>query len=146
MFKIQRIRRLAGVAALTLPLSIFAMGTAHADAPWLEDPSICSNIQTAPGPISVNGRTVQIRYGSCNGTQYGWGRILGYSPLDYIRFEVDITGDRVADGYSYYRAGERNYTAGYPTSSSSTRAFRACYVALPITDCGNSAAASTPWW
>jgi hypothetical protein len=112
-------------------------------APWLNDPNSCSNIRTAV-QRDVSNRTVQVRYGTCGGTQYGWGRILNYGRLDYIRFEVDLNGDRVADDYDYYFANARNYTAAYPTSSSSARAFRACFVTTPGGTC--SASNATAWW
>lgn len=112
-------------------------------APWLSDPNSCTGIRTAVERI-VSNRTVQVRYGMCGGTQYGWGRILNYGGLDYIRFEVDVNGDRVEDGFSWYFANNRNYTAGYPTSSSSARAFRACFVTSGSGTCNANNA--TAWW
>lgn len=112
-------------------------------APWWSDPNSCSNIGTATERI-ISNRTVQVRYGTCGGTQHGWGRLLNYGSGDYIRFEVDVNGDRIPDGASWYLARNRNYTAGYPTSPDPARAFRACFVTSSSETCnpGNS----TPWW
>lgn len=131
--------RLTGIAALAVAASLVTAGSVNADS-WLGNPNNCTGAATATERV-VSGRTVQVRHGDCNGTHHGWGRILGYGSSDYIRFEVDINGDRVPDGYSSYRAETRNYTAGYPTSSSSDRAFRACFSSNPCTS-----ANATAWW
>jgi len=130
---------LAGVAAAPL-----ATGTAQA-ASWLSDPGGCSGVATAASRV-VSNRTVEVRYGRCNGVQHGWGRITGYSgsSAQYIRFEVDTDGDRLQDGASWYAATNRNYTAAYPTASGSTRAFRACYITSSSATCTSSN--STAWW
>ncbi|MCC8243345.1 hypothetical protein [Saccharothrix luteola] len=116
---------------------------AGAAAPWWSDPATCANPLTAV-QRTVSGRVVQVRYGTCGGAQYGWGRILDYTGPEFIRFEVDLNGDRVADDFSTYTAGSRNYTQAYPTSSSPNRAFRACYVVDPNGTC--TAGNSTAWW
>lgn len=136
---------LAGVAAATvLAIPLIAV-PAQAEGPWWPDPNSCTGIQTATSRV-VSGRTVEIRYGWCGGQQYGWGRILGYDPYsnDHIRFEIDANGNRVPDGVSAYRAGDRNYTMGFLTSPSPDRAFRACYVTSASTPCNSSN--STAWW
>lgn len=130
---------LTGIAALAFAASLVTAGSANA-ASWYSDPNSCTGAATAVSRI-VSGRTIQVRYGNCDGTQHGWGRILNYDGSEYIRFEVDTNGDRSPDGYSYYRAGNRNYTAGYPTSNSSSRAFRACMSTGPCSS-GNA----TAWW
>ncbi|NUT51261.1 MAG: hypothetical protein HOV94_28760, partial [Saccharothrix sp.] len=120
-----------------------ATAEAAAAAPWWSDPATCTNPLTAVQRV-VGGRTVQVRYGNCGGAQYGWGRIINFNGPEFIRFEVDLNGDRIADDFSTYTAGERSYTQAYPTSSSSNRAFRACYVADPNGSC--NADNSTAWW
>ncbi|MEU4806232.1 hypothetical protein [Actinosynnema sp. NPDC023587] len=137
--------KITAVLTTTAALTLLLAGTATAAAapPWLNDPATCANPLTAVQQ-TVSGRLVQVRHGNCGGTQYGWGRILDYTGPELIRFEVDLTGDRIADDFSTYTAGSRNYTQAYPTSPSPSRAFRACYVAAPNGTCtpGNS----TPWW
>lgn len=138
--------KLAAVLATAVTSTALIAGTAGAAAapPWLSDPAAaCANPQTAV-QRTVADRVVQVRYGNCGGVQYGWGRILNYNGPEFIRFEVDLNGDRVADDFSTYTAGDRNYTQAYPTSSDPNRAFRACYVADPNGTC--TAANSTAWW
>ncbi|MEV0675025.1 hypothetical protein AB0I60_00740 [Actinosynnema sp. NPDC050436] len=140
--------KLAAVLTTTAAATLLATATASAEAataapPWWADPATCANPLTAV-QRTVDGRIVQVRYGTCGGAQYGWGRILNYTGPEFIRFEVDLNGDRVADDFSTYTAGSRNYTQGYPTSPNPARAFRACYVADPNGTCtGNNA---TAWW
>jgi hypothetical protein len=139
--KVRMLSSLGIIGAATVA-STLAAGTAQA-ASWLPDPNSCTSIKTAVSRV-VSGRTVAVRYGNCSGTQYGWGRITGYTSGDYIRFEVDINGDRKQDGASWFLATNRNYTAGYPTSSSSAVAFRACFLRSSATTCSDSN--STAWW
>ncbi|GAA1340411.1 hypothetical protein [Saccharothrix algeriensis] len=135
----------AAVLTIAAATTALAAGTASASAaaPWVSDPATCSNPLTAV-QRSVGGRVVQVRHGNCGGVQHGWGRILDHTGPEFIRFEVDLDGDRVADDFSTYTAGSRNYTQAYPTSSSPNRAFRACYVADPNGYC--TADNSTTWW
>ncbi|RKT54583.1 hypothetical protein [Saccharothrix australiensis] len=130
-------------AATATTLLTAGVATAADAPPWWSDPATCSNPQTERERV-VNGRIVQVRSGNCGGLQYGWGRILNYNGPEFIRFEVDLNGDRVWDDFSTYTAGNRNYTQAYPTSSSPNRAFRACYVVDPNGTCtpGNA----TDWW
>ncbi|MEO3810246.1 hypothetical protein ABGB17_14695 [Sphaerisporangium sp. B11E5] len=128
---------MTGIAGMALAASLVTAGSVHA-ASWWSDPNSCSGAATAVSRV-VSGRTVQVRYGTCGGVQHGWGRILNYASSDGIRFEVDLNGDRSADAWSFYRAGTRNYTSGYPTSSSADRAFRACYESGSTKSC-------TAWW
>ncbi|TQM85259.1 hypothetical protein FHX81_7738 [Saccharothrix saharensis] len=130
-------------AAATGALFTATSATASAAAPWWSDPATCTNPLTAV-QRTVDNRVVQVRYGNCGGAQYGWGRILNYTGPEYIRFEVDLNGDRVADDFSTYTAGNRNYTQAYPTSSNPNRAFRACYVVPANGTC--TAGNSTAWW
>ncbi|MEU5695044.1 hypothetical protein [Actinosynnema sp. NPDC020468] len=135
--------RIATVLATTAATTVLIAGTASAAPPWLTDPATCTNAQTAV-QRTVGTRLVQVRYGTCGGAQYGWGRILNYAGPELIRFEVDLNGDRIADDFSTYTASTRNYTQAYPTSSSANRVFRACYVADPNGTC--TADNSTAWW
>ncbi|MFH9978348.1 hypothetical protein ACH4ND_03635 [Streptomyces sp. NPDC017179] len=139
-------RSLLALGATATATAALMLGAGPASAAgWLSDPAECVSTATAVSRV-VDGRTVEVRYGTCWGGQHGWGRILGYktTSTDYIRFEVDTDGDRVANEASYFLAGVRNYTAGWPTSTSSKVAFRACYVTYAGSTC-NSANA-TSWW
>ncbi|TQN28754.1 hypothetical protein FHX37_4118 [Haloactinospora alba] len=111
---------------------------------WLDDPIVVPNPQTSVSYQFHRG-TAQVRFGTYNGTQYGWGRAIGASGSDWVLFEVDTDGDRSGDLASYAHIGERIYTYGYPTSSSGNRAFRACIVNQPGDSCssGNN---GTYWW
>ncbi|MBW4722347.1 hypothetical protein [Saccharothrix obliqua] len=139
--------KIAAVVTAAAASTVLIGGTAAAQSaaapPWWDNPATCANPSTAV-ERTVDGRIVQVRQGNCGGIQYGWGRILNYQAQDLIRFEVDLNGDRVADDFSTYTAGNRNYTKAYPSSPSPNRAFRACYVAASNGTCtdGNS----TPWW
>ncbi|WP_345045259.1 hypothetical protein [Streptomyces sannanensis] len=127
------------MTAAAAAISVLTTGTATAAPAWYNDPNSCTNVKTA-AIATVEGRTVEVRYGTCGGAQYGWGRILGYAAADYIRLEVDTTGDRVADDRDYYLANARNYTRGYLSSAR----LRACFVRSPSGTCTNSNA--TAWW
>ncbi|MFJ6674767.1 hypothetical protein ACIQMJ_27020 [Actinosynnema sp. NPDC091369] len=143
MKKTAKVAAVLTTAATTGALITATAATASAAAPWWSDPATCANPLTAV-QRTVDNRVVQVRYGNCGGAQYGWGRILDYTGPEYIRFEVDLNGDRVADDFSTYTAGNRNYTQAYPTSSSANRAFRACYVVNANGTC--TAGNSTVWW
>lgn len=110
----------------------------------LYDPIVVANPQTAASYQSGRGKA-ELRVGTHNGTQYGWGRAIGASGNDWIRFEMDTNGDRVWDYYDAWKISERIYTAGYSTSSSSDRAFRACIVTQPGNGC-SSGGNGTYWW
>ncbi|CCH32181.1 hypothetical protein ABZ816_34535 [Actinosynnema sp. NPDC047251] len=140
--KVAAVLTTAAATTALLAGTATAQGSAAAP-PWLSDPATCSNPATAV-QRTVNTRVVQVRNGNCGGVQYGWGRILNYTGSEFIRFEVDLNGDRVADDFSTYTAGSRNYTQAYPTSSSPNRAFRACYVVDPNGTCTPDNA--TAWW
>lgn len=139
------IRTLSCLTAAAAALATSLAAAPAQAAPWLSDPGSCTGVRTAVERV-VSGRTVQVRFGTCGGSQYGWGRILGYDSdlQDHIRFEVDTNGDRRPDGASWYLARNRNYTAGYQTSSSASRAFRACYVTSSSATCTSGNA--TAWW
>lgn len=141
------LRRIGGlaVAAVTVATTtVLAAGPASAASNWLSDPNSCTNVKTAVQK-DFSGYTIQVRYGTCGGVQYGWGRVINYRDGAYIRFEVDTTGDRVADGDDLRYAPSRNYTSGYRTSTSSARAFRACVVFSEKETCLYSNGA-TAWW
>ncbi|MDA2810926.1 hypothetical protein O4J56_09790 [Nocardiopsis sp. RSe5-2] len=117
---------------------------ASAQQAWLYDPAVVPNPRTSLA-YSFSRGTAQIRFGTYNGTQYGWGRALNANGNHWIRFEVDNNGDRRWDLYNAWRVGARIYTRGYPTSSSSARAFRACIVVNPGDGCV-SGGNGTYWW
>jgi hypothetical protein len=110
----------------------------------LADPAVVPNPQTSVA-LTFSRGTVQVRFGTYQGTQYGWGRALGANANHWVRFEVDLDGDRSWDLANAWRIGTRNYTRGYPTSSSANRAFRACIVRDPAATC-NSGSNGTFWW
>jgi hypothetical protein len=134
----------AGLATAALATTLLAAAPASAASTWWYDPSSCTGAATAKS-ADVSGRTVQVRYGTCGGYQYGWGRILNYNPdTDLIRFEVDTNGDRSWDVADVWFASDRNYSMGRLTSSSSAVAFRACFVTSASTAC--TSANGTGWW
>ncbi|WP_116247828.1 hypothetical protein [Nocardiopsis sp. FIRDI 009] len=47
--------------------------------------------------VNTSAGTVQVRYGTHRGRQYGWGRALNSSSGYLLLFEVDHDGDRAAD-------------------------------------------------
>ncbi len=91
----------------------------------LEDPSVVPNPETAVQQFFEN-ITVEIRYGTFEGRQYGWVRVLNGNPDDNVTFFIDIDGDRLRDYYDIWRVGDRNYTRGYPTTPGPERAFQGC--------------------
>lgn len=140
----RRVATVATAGAGAVATALLAAGPASAAVQWVYDPSFCTSVNTAV-QRDVSGRTVQVRYGWCDGVEYGWGRILNYnSSTDLIRFEVDVNGDRIPDTNDYWYARDRNYTAGYLVSSSSAVAFRACWVTSVSGTCNSGNA--TSWW
>ncbi|MEU6402606.1 hypothetical protein [Streptomyces sp. NPDC046985] len=133
---------IAGMCAAVAATAMLGAAPATAASSWWSDPNSCTNVATGT-ERTVNGRQVQIRYGTCGGSQYGWGRILNYGSSDYIRFEVSL-GAGTVDYADIQPVNGRNYTEGYRTSSSSAVAFRACYVTTIVSTCNSGNA--TPWW
>jgi hypothetical protein len=140
--KTRRMGSIAAMCAAAAATTMLAAVPATAASDWWSDPNSCTNVATGTEK-TVSGRQVQIRYGTCGGSQYGWGRILNYSSSDYIRFEVSLGGG-IWDYADIKAASSRNYTRGYRTSSSSAVAFRACYVTTIFGTCNSSN--STAWW
>ncbi|WP_166027479.1 hypothetical protein [Streptomyces chilikensis] len=140
--KARRIGSIAAMCAAAAATTMLASVPATAASEWWSNPNSCTNTATATQK-TILGRQVQVRYGTCNGAQYGWGRILNYGSSDYIRFEVSL-GGYVWDYANIQSASSRNYTQGYRTSSSSAVAFRACYVTSALSTCNSSN--STAWW
>lgn len=140
--KTRRMGSIAAVCAAAAATTALAAVPATAASQWWSDPNSCTNVATATEK-TVSGRQVQVRYGMCGGSQYGWGRILNYGSSDYIRFEVSL-GGHVWDYADIWAASSRNYTKGYLTSSSSAVAFRACYVTTILGTCNSTN--STAWW
>ncbi|MGW0825555.1 hypothetical protein [Streptomyces sp. NPDC002845] len=110
----------------------------------LADPNLATSTSTPRSTASSRG-TAQVRAGYVNGVQYGWARALNSSSSYYVRFEVDINGDRVWDCAATRPISSSIYwTSGTRTSSSSNVAFRAC-----ITNWSPGACVSpyvTSWW
>ncbi|TDQ55427.1 hypothetical protein [Actinorugispora endophytica] len=111
---------------------------------WLDDPAVASGVGTARTQKSVTG-IAQLRFGTHEGVKYGWARGLRTNDNHWVRFEVDLDGDRSWDEYESWRIGARNYTSGYPTSSSKDRAFRACVVDTYDEECVTGEN-GTVWW
>lgn len=101
---------------------------------WLKDPA-CAGSRTT---IYQTGN-VALRVGSFNGQQFGWGKKYKGDYV-WIRFEVDKDGDRKRDTWDYSGVKAPTYTKGYPTSSSSDRAFRVCG------ERADGSGSCTPWW
>ncbi len=147
------VRKTAAVIAasgLMVGLSAVTASPASAD-PWINHSQVLdiSNPRTASS-VNTSLGTVQIRYGTYQGRQYGWGRAMNVPPPSgglYLRFEVDTDGNRIPDDSAHFNLGTDgfNWTAGYPTSSSSARAFRACVLDLFENTC-SEAGSRTPWW
>ncbi|WP_285731879.1 hypothetical protein [Nocardiopsis sp. ATB16-24] len=138
------------VFGMAMGLSIATASPASAD-PWIEQPQILeiSNRKTAYSVKTPIG-TVQVRYGTHQGRQYGWGRTLNVSPPTggrHLLFEVDTNGDRIPDDQVLVLAGKNgsNWTKGYRTSASSARAFRACILDFLESACADTSN-RTPWW
>lgn len=113
--------------------------------PWIPDPAVVPNPRTSLGYAFSRG-TVQIRYGTYGGVQYGWGRVLNPANTNHwVRFEVDTDGDRVWNKVHAVQLWHCNYTAGHPTSNSSAVAFRACIVVNKTDGC-QSGVNGTYWW
>lgn len=143
---LKKIAATAAAAALLAGVGVAAASPAaadsflHPDKVWsISDPKTARSVDTHLG-------TVQVRYGTYQGRQYGWGRIMNGNGGDRLLFEIDTDGDRVPDTSSLLNitGPSVGWTYGYPTSSSSDRAFRAC-----ILDTARSCAfnlQSTDWW
>ncbi|MEE2039175.1 hypothetical protein Q8791_18330 [Nocardiopsis sp. CT-R113] len=117
---------------------------------WL-DWSYMTSTTNRHSPRSINsgGATIEVRSGTYNGVQYGWGRVINALALSYIRFEVDTNGDRRPDLQDWENAqnGSTKWTDGYPTSSSSNRAFRACATWGYDVTCNLAGPSNTTdWW
>lgn len=139
----------AAVAAGTVVAGGVAAATpAAAASPWISASQVrsISNPLTAVA-IDTPVGTIQVRHGIYNGRQYGWGRVVNARAGYTLKFEVDTDGDRIPNTSSsiHNLSSSVAWTAGYPTSSSSARAFRAClYNSL-----GGSCSATnyrTAWW
>jgi len=134
---------LAGLVTLTALAVPLTAAPAEARS-WVDRPeTTCTDLRTVR-QVAVNGRTVELRAGVCGDGTYGWGRLRGFKRGDYLRFEVDLNGDRRPDLAKVRRARFHNHTPGYRTHWSEDRAFRACVVIRPTSKCNHSN--STDWW
>ncbi|GAA3619344.1 hypothetical protein ACG5V6_02290 [Streptomyces chitinivorans] len=125
------------VAATTTPASTAAPAavsasttTSTTDTGWITQEEVHSSTNTAVAVDKVTpAGTVQVRHGIHAGKQHGWGRAVNPTADYNLIFEVDLNGDRRPEKqwtWSYLPEGGLRWTGGYPTSSSSDRAFRAC--------------------
>jgi hypothetical protein len=92
--------------------------------------------------------------GYVNGREMGWGYLQTsgswiYETVGYVWMDVTNNG-----GSSWIQCGpfqtfehnKRLTTAAYPTSSSSSRAFRVCAEVKLVASHGTSGIQCTPWW
>lgn len=116
---------------------------------WISRAQVLSikNPMTAVAKVTPAG-TVQVRHGTYGGKQYGWGRAVAPTAGYNLVFEVDTNGDRSRDdGVHWYSlpGGETVWIEGYPTSSSSKVAFRACIT--KHLECSKTTSGyRTAWW
>ncbi len=123
--------------------------TPAAAAGWITPDQVHSikNPVTAVAKETPAG-SIQVRHGSYGGVQHGWGRVVNPKAGYNLIFEVDLNGDRKMDTWAAVRnlsAGGIKWTHGYPTSSSSTRAFRAC-ITRHSSCAETNAEHRTAWW
>lgn len=144
-------RRILGVLATAAAFAglVGAAATpASAASNWIDPDQVLSitNPKTALSKDTPAG-TVQVRYGTYGGGQYGWGRAVSPTPGYNLIFEVDTNGNRVADRSARVKklSGKTVWTHGYPTSSSSKVAFRACITRHDSCAATNSEH-RTGWW
>src|SRR5690606_13119336 len=102
--KFRKLSRLGAATAAALALTTLTPGTATA-ASWWYNPNSCTNIKTL-AQSEILKRTVQVRYGWCDGHPYAWARVIGYvsGSSDAIQLQVDINNDRVRDIYDTWNA------------------------------------------
>ncbi|MEU5858925.1 hypothetical protein ABZ799_26710 [Nocardiopsis dassonvillei] len=144
-------KRAAAVVAATgvvMAGSVATAAPASAALTWIDDDQVLSisNSRTAVSKDTSVG-TVQVRFGTYQGRQYGWGRVLNGRTGYVLFFEVDTNGDRVMDegATAYIPDGNPRWTWGAPTSSSSARAFRACILNSSQFSCSETSN-RTAWW
>lgn len=145
-------KKVAAVVAATAVVMAGSVATAvpasAAYLTWINDDQVLSisNSRTAVSKDTSVG-TVQVRFGTYQGRQYGWGRVLNGRSNYVLFFEVDTNGDRVMDegDTAYITGGNPIWTWGAPTSSSSARAFRACLLSPSQFSCSETSN-RTAWW
>lgn len=146
---LKKVAAAAAAAAIAMVGSVTVATPALAsDVLWINQDKVLSisNARTALSVDTPRG-TVQIRYGTYNGVQYGWGRALN-APAGYtLVFEADTNGDRIMDeGATAYLTGSSAvWTWGASTSASSARAFRACILSSSQMSCSETSS-RTGWW
>lgn len=135
------------IGFIVSPVSAEIKGPTFMDA---IDPASAEIQSTWINPLKTTNRSTiyragngALRIGYYNGKQYGWGKLYK-GEFDELYFYVDLNGDRVADLTRRIVPGSGSWTMGYPTSSSSKRAFQVCvkdpfYKSYIRTKC-------TPWW
>src|SRR5690606_40468159 len=94
----ERILAVLATAAAFAGLVGAAATPAAAVWPWITGDQILSitNPKTALS-VSTPVGTVQVRYGTYGGKQYGWGRVVNPTVGYNLIFEVDLNGDRIRD-------------------------------------------------
>lgn len=112
--------------------------------PMLAWPEIQASNKSTVHSVETDRGTVKLRTGWYEGTQYGWAYSDNSTGGRYIALDVDLDGDRAWDRTRYGDLRDTMDSPGYPTSSSSDRAFRACIKAAEDQPCDSSY--STPWW
>ncbi|MGA5207810.1 hypothetical protein [Streptomyces variegatus] len=154
-----------GAAALMLGAGLLAgtSGAAHAAASDCEGgkagftdiPNSLSGTGVAgAGALVIDHPQAVVSYamqtGNVGGRQMGWGALSSNTmgPGAVGQVWMDVTNDNkqswIQCGPFYLRSAGRITTAAYPTSSSSSRAFRVCArLASPVRDSGITC---TPWW
>lgn len=142
-------------ASATAAATAFLMGAGVATASpataaptWIDESQVASigNPKTARSVNTPLG-TAQVRYGTYQGRQYGWGRVVNSNNGHAVLFEIDTNGDRIPDVSSvhYIKGASIGWTYGYRTSSSSARAFRACILTSVQYKC-SATPNRTSWW
>ncbi|GHD36381.1 hypothetical protein [Nocardiopsis kunsanensis] len=135
-------------AAVVMAGSVTVASPAVAAVDWINHDQVwsVSNPRTALSVDTPRG-TVQVRYGTHQGKQYGWARALN-APSDYVlAFEVDTNGDRRSDegAREYLTGNNAAWTWGAAASSHSARAFRACILSYSEMSCAETSY-RTGWW
>lgn len=144
------LKKTAATAAATAFLMGAGVATASPAAAqtWITPSQVWSigNPKTARS-VDTQFGTVQVRYGTYQGRQYGWGRVMNSYDGHRLLFEVDTDGDRVPNDWRvHYISGPSvGWTHGHATSPSSARAFRACILASGQYGC-SSTSNRTAWW
>jgi hypothetical protein len=145
----QRILGVLATAAAFAGVTGAAATPAAAAGDWITSAQVhtITNPQTAVSKSTPSG-ILQIRFGTYEGRQYGWGRVLETPGGSMVRFEYDTDGNRVPNGsFTSNNPPGTKWSAGYRTSSSSAYAFRACIIFKKGIPCSQvDSSRKTGWW